>query len=972
MAFNNRSEFISAQASEKLTLAHVHATARLHLWTVYVGTIWSRSVSYFVTELKVGTVALTKVANKGSVTPGTFAYEPAEGKVYVNMSDSSDPNLSELIATHRFFYASGPTTLSWDLTDTGDHVYYDGRIEESPGFKHKVGVDQKLVSIAGQGSLKLENNDGGLDDIYDTLIFENQIVEIYSWSRTLPFSESSKIYKGRITNKRYNTDSVVFKVKDAIFDLLQSVPQVAYDDNDNVLDSVKGRYKRWIYGRVDGLKLQSIDQIKDGYLINGTASSTQRIKQVTRFENFPAASSFPGTGIGAYFTINSALDENKYVYWYDVDNNNSKPSLGTEYTYVQINVSSSDNSDLVSETTSIKLSSNFNIIPGTGYFNAENKKYGLSTQANAGSSGITISTPILGSSGLKITGTSTTFLADVSPNDNITLGTQEFKVSSVESDTSLTLDDLPDYPFIGLPITLKPEIPTVTKNRVFFVAGHACAKLTKTITQILQLNRIVLNDTEGLNAGDFVEFDTGERIEIKNTAPGNIIVLRKNIVLQPSLSSNVIRQPIQNLFVESDDVNSDKFTISNIAGETKVTLTSDVEFNIARNQGLGFTATFTNGSRTVSTSGQPDLTAIIKPRDWIQPTNIAYTTYYEVLQVSENTITLRVPFADPTITGTVDGKLPNYIGDTTIVSANVLGKTSDGQPAGSWIKTGSDAVKDLLSSINITDIDTASFTQAAQDNTELLSLTIPLTPEGRAVSVKNIIDKINKSINSALTLNKSLQLQYRTLLPEVSDTPVEINDNQVVNWSITSVNGDMIRNSLIRYRHRDVDRYTQESGNNAISYSSDFVEKYVGTNTTQELDVYLYNERSAEIMSHREVYFRSLARAEIRIETDLRLENLDIGDHVVLNFERLYKRFGDKASRKKVCIIVGKTVTGEKVELFCSDFGNILNRSSIITPNTAPDWTLATSDEKLKYGYITTANGLVNDEEETANTHLIT
>jgi len=49
---------------------------------------------------------------------------------------------------------------------------------------------------------------------------------------------------------------------------------------------------------------------------------------------------------------------------------------------------------------------------------------------------------------------------------------------------------------------------------------------------------------------------------------------------------------------------------------------------------------------------------------------------------------LRLVFADPNHTGPVEGKFPNYVNDSTIVSANALGRTVDNTPSGTWITTG--------------------------------------------------------------------------------------------------------------------------------------------------------------------------------------------------------------------------------------------------------------------------------------------
>jgi len=85
----------------------------------------------------------------------------------------------------------------------------------------------------------------------------------------------------------------------------------------------------------------------------------------------------------------------------------------------------------------------------------------------------------------------------------------------------------------------------------------------------------------------------------------------------------------------------------------------------------------------------------------------------------------------------------------------------------------------------------------------------------------------------------------------------------------------------------------------------------------------------------------------------------------------LYLRLGGDTSRKKIAIVVGKTVDGEKVSLELSDLGNTFSTSSVITPNTTNQFSSATEDEKLKYGFITDNQGIVNNDETTANIHLI-
>ena len=851
MNFTNRSDFINAAASDKIILAHIHGNKRVINWTLHSGSVYKRTLPYFVLALKKETTDLTRVDNLVDVVAGTFFYEINSRTVYTQLVDSSNPVDSEMIVNYRLFFSNKSFSGAWDLTDTGEHVHYEGRIVKNPEYNHQVGIDQNLSSVVGKGKLSLQNIDGELDDIYESLIYENQDVYIYNWNDQIPVSETQVIYRGKITNKFYTNSNIEFTVKDQLFNLLQTIPQSAFDDSDSVNDSVKGNVKRWIYGRVDGLKLQSVSQTGNGYDLTGTVSGATN-------------------------------------------------------------------------------------------------------------------TPTL-------TGVGTSFLSELSPGDKIIVESQELDIDDVLSDTTVTLSDNPSYAFGGKVAQVVPDISPVTKNRTHFVAGHATAKLTKTVVSSVQFNRVVLNNTDGLGPGDFVEFaDTSERIEIKNVAPGNIIVLRQNMITLPGVGTDVTRQPVQRVYIDGVKVPSTSFSISNTSTDTKITFDSDVEFDLASDKNINFDLTFTNGTRTITTAENIDLSTFFQSRDWIRPSNIAYTTFYEVLTVNSQSMTIRTSFSDATHTGTVTTRRPSYIQDNTVVSADVLGRTLDNTPSGTWIQTGADVVKDVLSSISITNIDTQSFIDASSDADHLISMAIPATPSSQLTKSKEVIDKINKSILGTLTLNNDLDLRYKVLLVESPTNFVTIEDSDVKSFSIKSTNGKAYRHSIVQYRHQDIVRSTLDSGVLTKTYTSDFVAKYIGTNDTHTIDTYLYNVQSAEIISHRDIYYNQLSQSTITIKSDLRLEALEMGQAVILNFARLYKRYGDSATRKKVAYITGKRVDGKQITLILSDLGNIFNQTAIIAPNDTNDYSSATTDEKLKYGFITDNNGIVDDIEDTANTNLIT
>lgn len=851
MTFTDREDYKQAAASEKITLATVEAKSRLYIFNAPVMNIYTKAVPNFVARLKQNDQELSAVNNKLLVTEGTFCYEITTGILHVRFFGDADPQTVEVVATYKLFYSSKALQTTHNLQNISEEVDWQGRIISSPGYKHKIGIDQSLTSLVGEGTLVLKNEDGELDNIFDDYIFENQEVVIYSWNTDLKPSESKVIYRGNVTNKLFNGERISFKIKDLVFSLLDAPSLEAYTNSDNVTEAVRGRYKRRVYGRVDGLRAQAIDQVAEGFSLTGTGS------------------------IGA----------------------NSTTLLGN----------------------------------------------------------------------------GTIFLQEVIQGDSIVVGTQQFTVESVDSDTQITVTDEADFAFAGQEMTLISSRGTTLKNRTFLGAGHICAKVNHNITEVPQFNRVRLDSTEGLFSGDFVEFvSTGERIEIKTIAPDNLVVLRQNMVTKPALGTQVVRQPVQEVYIGSSRVNSDDFTVFNNGSGCGITFDTDVEFNLARPKNTAFNGTFTNGSREVTIPvNEVSLSDIFTAGDFVKPDGITYFNFYKITHVAETSIFLSAPFVDPTVTDRIEIKAPEYLNDDSIVSLNILGKTEDGTESGTWIQTTAQATRDLLKDNNITAVNEQSFLDGAEDATQLVSMAVPFSFTSKKLpTIKELTDALNKSTHSSLTLDNELKLKYQVLnVYTDSDLPV-IRDHDIKDWRIKTTNGKTYKTAQVKYRFSDVDLASLDTGNKFISFDSEFVQRYIGTNKVDELDIYLYEDRDAEISAHRHLYYNSLSVATMTLATDLRLENIEIGDVIIADLRRLYKRKGDNV-RKKVMLVVGKTVTGEEIKLELSDLGNTFNTSSYITPNDAPDWVDASEDEKLIYGYITDNQGIVNNEEDSAGTHLI-
>lgn len=852
MAFQNRSEFIKAASSEKITLATINAKARLYTFSGPSGLIYSKVVPNFVESVQQDDTPLTEWPTPTGLSAGTYHYDIESSTLYVRLIGDVSPKTVELIVTYKFFFSDKGLSLSHDLANVSKDVFWDGRIVSGPGYKHKIGIDQALTSLVGEGTLHLKNHDGGLDNVFDTLIFENQDATIYSWNPELQPEDSRVIYRGKVTNKTYDGTDVKFKIKDQIFNLLDSPDLEQYTAADNVADEAQGRFKRLVYGRVDGLRCQSVDQVGDGYALVGAVNLTAGSDQLF--------------GAGA------------------------------------------------------------------------------------------------------------TYLSDVKQGDTIIVGTQEFTIEEVVDNLNLVLSDESDYSATNQVAFLIPEGGNSDKNRTFIAAGHLCAEVTHTIVDVPQFNRVVVDSTDGLFAGDFIEFtDTSERIEIKNVAPGNVVVLQQNMVSKPAVSTTIKRQPIQEVYINGVRVQAADYTINNTGSTCGITLASDAEFNLARPRNTKFTGTFTNGSRVVNIAASDvTLDEVFSPGDWVKPDDLTYSTFYRIINVKDSSLELDTAFGEATIADIVELKSPDYVVDDTVISVNILGKTEDGTATGTWISNAAQVQRNLIEGIGITTYNTQSFIDGELDSPQLISMAVPedfgaKTPP----TVKDLVDNINKSVHSSLTLDNDLLIKFKTLNVVTGEDIPTISDFDVIDWDIRSTNGKTYKRVFARYRFTDVDRNTLEDGNKALTYESEFVDRYIGTNKSDDVSLYLYKQLDAEIAAHRHLYYNRLGVATLTITTDLRLENIEIGEVAIVNFEKLYRRYGSDSHNKKVMLVIGKTIQGERTELILSDLGNTFNTSSYITPNTTPDWTAATDDEKLIYGYITDNQGIVNDEEATAGTHLI-
>lgn len=238
-----------------MILVHIHGTRRIVSFTNISGNIYKASVDYPIISCKQNGSSLT-LASSSSVSSGEYYYDDLELYVY-----STDINNDVFIAKHRLLFSDKPVNKSWDL-NSGNIHYYEPRLLSSIGYKSELDRELVGISIVGGGTISLDNTDSYFQNIYGKYVFNYNDVQLYD-------EDYNILYRGTITNSKYGANDVSFQVKDNLDFLKEQVSLSRYTDDD-VADNIKNNYKKRVFGKVDGLLLQSIDMVGESATLSGT------------------------------------------------------------------------------------------------------------------------------------------------------------------------------------------------------------------------------------------------------------------------------------------------------------------------------------------------------------------------------------------------------------------------------------------------------------------------------------------------------------------------------------------------------------------------------------------------------------------------------------------------------------------------------------------------------------------------------
>lgn len=173
-----------------------------------------------ITTIKEDGTALTAKTNVSDVinNAGSFWHDITNQILYIRCSDDANPITHEIIGFFWMYFATEGKVFN--------NNYYEPYIATS-GIPTTVQKNQSIfwgTSRPASGSLTFLNHNGFFDMITAKYIWDNKQVKIMLGGDSLPYSEYTTIFMGRIRERKFTRAEFTCLIISPTFDLLRSIP----------------------------------------------------------------------------------------------------------------------------------------------------------------------------------------------------------------------------------------------------------------------------------------------------------------------------------------------------------------------------------------------------------------------------------------------------------------------------------------------------------------------------------------------------------------------------------------------------------------------------------------------------------------------------------------------------------------------------------------------------------------------------
>lgn len=567
-----------------------------------------------------------------------------------------------------------------------------------------------------------------------------------------------------------------------------------------------------------------------------------------------------------------------------------------------------------------------------------------------------------------VTGTGTAFLAELNPDDRLLVSgrSTELTVASVTSNTSLELTEASSFTALVEIFTVLPSLGKRFANREWVLSGHALREPTTTVTTVVSTNLFRIADDTDFEAG--AQISIGSQIGVIRRVSGNQIRLETNLLNLPVVSETVKRLTVSNLFI--DDrlmVFSEDYTYNASTG--RLTLDTLAEFNRTEVRELNGSITF-NGTRAV-TGTSSTFKSQLNSNSWIRLGT--ESTLFEVLSIESNTaLTLRIA-ATYSGTGASKYKRPEvFVEGDNVITCEIIGATEDGTTSGTWIKTGAQIVKDLVTKAGLSDdLDDASFTTSEGIAPYTLGMVIPESFEDKTSdTLRDLVNKVNVSIFGSLVQDSTFKIKYDVLSPRRPETFVSFEERDFLSFDIKSKGSRTVKSVALTHTRKEYDKDNREASSQLEEVTSQRGEFLLQSDKLFEVDTIIRDTITANIIAERYAFIFSEPSSVINFRTKLQASTLSVNDLIKVSHRFMYEKPGSLFKTKIAAIQSVKKNEGETlVEI--EDLGNTFTRAGAITDDGDPTFADSEENDLLTSGYITDEFGMISGDKDTVGLNLI-
>lgn len=565
-----------------------------------------------------------------------------------------------------------------------------------------------------------------------------------------------------------------------------------------------------------------------------------------------------------------------------------------------------------------------------------------------------------------VSGSGTLFLSELSPGDQIIIGTTatKYKVDDITSDTALTISEA------FVPANQVAQVATVIPshnkryaNRVFLVCGHPLPRPSAEITSVIDNATFTVDDSTVFTEGDAIEF-SGSGSTIRVLGDG-LIKLTEAFTVTPSITDIVYRSSVGSVYLDGNllsltrDYTYEEDPGAMVTTRSRVaTLTLDplAEFNIATPKNLTGTLSISNASRTVAGTSTIFRTEL-KIGDWISVSGSG--RWYEILKITSDTSLVVRTLPSNTESGASQFKHPEVFGPSSVLTCDTAGKVN---ADGDWLRYPGTIADDLLR--DVVDDDNMN-SDSFEDADEILPFRIGLAipdkfNDKNSPKIRDVLNKICRSSFAEIVLTNDYVLEMKSVEPSYGDVvPEEFNERDILKFEVASDSSQIILRSNVVYLSKERDPASGAASNLLFSVDND---QYLSQTTKEfKVDTYLVDEDDANIIASRWAFLLSASNSDVTFLTKMQAARIAVFDILQLNHEKLYLRLAsDARTRIGVVTSIKKSIVGAEIVL--NDLGNSFTRCARITEDDADDFDVADEDQLLLNGYMTDENGLTDGE----------